>query len=138
MMASTILARWVWQVIVAMEAALVAAFCVWASTADYFVRMPESVRHGSSVSSMIATRAVWLTLILATVNVGIAVWIRGFRAGESGREFAVLPLVGSVGLFLVACWLLLLFVVFGFAQVLTRRPATRQPLLVEHIEEDPS
>jgi hypothetical protein len=109
--------KWFWPVIVSIEAALVVAFSVWAASVDYFVRMPASVRHGSSVSSMIATRAVWLVVILAVLNVSLAAWMGGVRHLETSKRGSALFLFSAGGaLFLLAGWLLVIFIVFGFAQ----------------------
>ena len=66
---------------------------------------------------MVATRAIWLALVFGMFNLSVAAWsqaVRDFK--ESERTSALLKLVGAVASFLIACWLLGLFVFFGFAQ----------------------
>jgi hypothetical protein len=106
-----------WLFIVTIEAVVVIAFCMWASSADYFLRMPVSVRHGSSVWSIIALRAASLTIVLGMFDAAIAAWIRGVGSlGRSEREWALFWFAGAIVVFLCACALLVVFVVVGFAQ----------------------
>ena len=106
-----------WLVIVSIEAALLAGFCGWALSADYFARMPASVRQGSTVSSLVATRALWLAVVFGMFNVSVAAWGRGVRyLEESERASACLALFGALASFAIGCWLLGMFVFFGFAQ----------------------
>jgi hypothetical protein len=109
--------RWLWLLVVLIEAALLVVFCWWALSADYFVRMPESVRHGSTVSAVVTRHATWLAVVFGMFNVSVAAWRRGVRCfEESKRAPAFLLFFGGVASFLIGCWLLVLFVIFGFAQ----------------------
>ena len=99
-----------WVVVLTIEAAIVIAFCLWASSTDYFQNMPVTVRQGASVWSIIATRAVWLTVVLTTFNASIAAWIFGVR----NKDF--FSLAGAFVVFVFACGLLAAFVLTSFAQ----------------------
>ena len=106
--------KFFWLVLLAIEAAVVIAFYVLASSSDYFLRMPV---RDTSVSSIVAMRAGWLAGVLAAFDVAIAAWIYGVRhLGKSEREVAFVSFAGAIVVFLFACWQLVLFIVFGFAQ----------------------
>jgi hypothetical protein len=82
--------QWFWTTIAPGQVALLAAYAVWAASADYFVKMPASVSRGTSVTALVASRVVWLALVMAAV--------------------------ASVAVFVVACALLAIFVVFSMPQ----------------------
>lgn len=109
--------RWFWTAVAASQVVLLTAYAVWAASADYFVKMPESVRHGTSVTALIASRVVWLALVMAAFDVSIAAWINGVRAFRvSKRTSPWLSLLASIAVFVVACALLAIFVVFSMPQ----------------------
>jgi predicted small integral membrane protein len=109
--------RLFWFVVLALEAAVLTGFVVLAARSEYFTRMPESVRHGATVASLVQQRALWLALIVGVVNAAVLCWIRGVelsRANERGA--GVLSMAAAAALFLAAGVAFFAFVMFGFAQ----------------------
>ena len=106
-----------WWTAAAIETLALAGFCFAAATSDYFVRMPPSVRHGTSVPAMVAWRAAGLAGIMALLNVSMFSWINGVRwLEQSAREAGVAAMVASVAIFLLTGVLVVAWVMVGFAQ----------------------
>ena len=106
-----------WATVVALEAVLLTAFYFKATAADYFRRMPASVRHGASVEWLVAERTLWLAAILVVMNVCMALWIVGTNwINESEMPSGIAARVLSVLMFVLALVMFAAFVLFGFAQ----------------------
>jgi hypothetical protein len=106
-----------WQTLVTVQAITLIVFCVAAARSSYFSRMPASVRHGSSIESLIAGRAVMLAIVFATFDSSVALWIAGrARFDASARAAGVIFTTLSIALFLTSCALFAAFVLIGFAQ----------------------
>ena len=107
--------KWFWAAIIACQTALLAAYIAWAATADYFVNMPATVSRGTSAATLIASRVVWLALAFSAFDLSIAAWIHGVRA-RSENNSAGLSFLVSIAMFIVACAMLVTFVVFSMPQ----------------------
>ena len=109
--------KWFWMAIAAIQIAVLTAYAAWAASADYFVNMPTSVSRGSSVAGLIASRVVWLALVFAAFDLSIAAWINGVRAFRTSKSTSPwLSFLASIAVFVVACALLAIFVVFSMPQ----------------------
>jgi hypothetical protein len=109
--------RWFWPALAASQVVLLAAYAVWAGSSDYFLKMPASVSRGTSVTALIASRVVWLALVMAAFDLSIAAWINGVRAFRvSKRTSPWLSFFASIVVFILACALLTVFVVFSTPQ----------------------
>ena len=109
--------KWFWTAIAASQIALLTAYAVWAASTDYFVQMPASVSGGTSVTALIASRVGWLALVMAAFDLSIAAWISGVRAFRTSKKtLPWLSFLASFAVFVVACALLAIFVVFGMPQ----------------------
>lgn len=109
--------KWFWTTIVASQVVLLMAYAVWAASADYFVKMPASVSRGTALTTLVATRVGWLALVMAAFDLSIAAWINGVRAFRvSTNTSAWLSFLASIAMFVVACALLAIFVVFSMPQ----------------------
>jgi hypothetical protein len=88
---------WAW--IVAVEVALLAAYAAWDA--------------GNSIP-LLASRVTWLALVFAAFDLSIAASINGVRAFRTSTTTSPwLSVLAGFAVFLVACALLALFVVFG-------------------------
>jgi hypothetical protein len=107
-----------WWSVAAVEALAIVGFCFAMASSDYFVRMPPSVRHGASVLELVVGRALWLAGIAGVLNVSMWAWIKGvqLRQRPGPPAAVVFALVASVAFFVLACVLLVAFVLFGFPQ----------------------
>jgi hypothetical protein len=109
--------KWFWTAIAVIQIALLTAYAAWAASADYFVKMPASVSRGTSVTALVAWRVAWLALVMAAFDLSIATWISGVRAFQTSKSTSPwLSFLTSIAVFLVACALLAIFVVFSMPQ----------------------
>ena len=106
-----------WVTIAAIQVGLLVAYGMWAASSDYFAKMPASVSRGTSVMTLIASRVVWLALVLAAFDVSMAAWLNGVRAFRVSKTTTTwLSFVAAIAMFVIACALLAIFVVFSMPQ----------------------
>jgi hypothetical protein len=107
-----------WWSVAALETIAIAGFCFAVASSDYFVRMPASVRHGASILELVVARAIWLVGIVSVLNVSMWAWIKAVQLRQRSEllSVVVLALIASVAFFVLACVLLIAFVLFGFPQ----------------------
>ena len=106
-----------WILLLAAETVVLTGFLFAAVRSDYFTRMPDSVRQGESVSSLVLQRVFWLALVLGVFNASVLCWMRGVELSRANeREAAALSKGAGAALFLAACLALVALAVFGFGQ----------------------